>query len=72
MAAPLGAGCPTFLKAVADAKAANPGWNPIVYLTNTCASPLILGAAGPAANGLYTSAQPEGHRQPRRSRRIRR
>jgi ABC-type branched-subunit amino acid transport system substrate-binding protein len=56
MAAPLGAGCPTFLKAVADAKAANPGWNPIVYLTNTCASPLILGAAGPAANGLYTSA----------------
>jgi ABC-type branched-subunit amino acid transport system substrate-binding protein len=55
MAVPLGAQCPTFLSEVANAKAANAGWDPQVFLTNTCASPLILGAAGPAADGLYTS-----------------
>ncbi len=55
MAVPLGAQCPTFLSEVANAKAAKTGWDPQVFLTNTCASPLILGAAGPAADGLYTS-----------------
>ena len=56
MAAPLGAQCPTFLNELANAKAAHTDWEPAVYITNTCASPLILGAAGDNANGLYTSA----------------
>ncbi|MEN9802522.1 MAG: hypothetical protein RLZ37_1647 [Actinomycetota bacterium] len=55
LAVPLGAGCATFLAEVANAKAANPGWEPRVYITATCASSLILGLAGDAANGLYTS-----------------
>jgi len=55
MAVPLGAGCISFLKTLDEAKAATPGWDPKVYLTNTCASPLILGASGTAANGLITS-----------------
>ena len=44
IAFPLGAQCPAFLNELANAKAANEGWEPRVYLTNTCASPLILGA----------------------------
>ena len=55
LAVPLGAGCASFLTEVANAKAANPGWEPRVYITATCASSLILGLAGPAADGLYTS-----------------
>jgi ABC-type branched-subunit amino acid transport system substrate-binding protein len=55
LAVPLGAGCATFLGEVANAKAANAGWNPSMFLTATCASSLILGLAGPAATGLYTS-----------------
>ena len=51
----LGAGCVTFLNALGAAKAQNKGWNPATFITNTCASNLILGAAGPDANGLYTS-----------------
>ena len=54
LAVPLGAQCPTFLNELANAKAANPGWEPRLYITSTCASPLILGIAGAAANGLYT------------------
>jgi ABC-type branched-subunit amino acid transport system substrate-binding protein len=56
MAVPLGAGCITFLNALAAAKAQTAGWNPATFITNTCASSLILGAAGADANGLYTSA----------------
>ena len=55
MAVPLGAQCISFLTEVANAKAANAGWAPAVFLTNTCASSLILGASGAAADGLYTS-----------------
>ena len=55
LAVPLGAGCATFLSEVANAKAANPGWDPKVFVTATCASSLILGLAGPAADGLYTA-----------------
>jgi hypothetical protein len=40
---------------VANAKAANAGWMPNVFLTNTCASSLILAGAGDAADGLFTS-----------------
>ena len=31
------------------------GWAPLVFLTNTCASKLFFGLAGPAAEGVYTS-----------------
>ncbi len=55
MAVPLGAGCISFLTEMANAKAQNPDWTPDTFITNTCASQLILGAAGPAANGIYTS-----------------
>lgn len=54
MAVPTGSACATFLSELANAKAANAGWEPEVYLTSTCASPLILGAAGEAADGLFT------------------
>ncbi len=54
VAAPLGAQCPTFLNELANAKAANAGWEPRLYITSTCASPLILGIAGAAADGLVT------------------
>ena len=56
MAVPLGAQCITFLGEVANAKATNAGWDPQVFITNTCASSLILGAAGAAADGIYTSS----------------
>lgn len=56
IAAPLGVQCVTFLTELVKVKAANPGWDPKVFLTNTCgAHQLILGVAGAAANGLYTS-----------------
>ncbi|MEI7548199.1 MAG: ABC transporter substrate-binding protein [Actinomycetota bacterium] len=56
VAVPLGAGCITFLKALADKKAQTPGWDPKVYVTNTCASALILAVAGATADGILTSA----------------
>lgn len=56
LAVPLGAGCPVFLQELANAKAANAGWDPKVFITNTCASQLILAVAGESANGVYTSA----------------
>jgi ABC-type branched-subunit amino acid transport system substrate-binding protein len=56
MAVPLGSGCITFLSELAAQKAADPSWTPTLYITNTCASSLILGAAGAAADGLFTSS----------------
>jgi ABC-type branched-subunit amino acid transport system substrate-binding protein len=69
---PLGAQCPVFLGELANQKAANPGWEPRVYLTSTCSSSLILGIAGATADGLYTSlptgaidvVNPETHQIP--------
>jgi branched-chain amino acid transport system substrate-binding protein len=55
MAVPLGAQCPAFLSELANAKAANPGWEPRVYITNTCASTLLLSIAGANADGIITS-----------------
>ena len=55
MAVPLGIGCVTFLGALAEKKAQSSGWAPATFITNTCASSLILGAAGAAADGIYTS-----------------
>ncbi|MDA0370877.1 MAG: ABC transporter substrate-binding protein [Actinomycetota bacterium] len=56
VAVPLGAACAAFLTEVANAKAANPGWSPEIYLTATCSSSLILSLAGANATGLYTSS----------------
>lgn len=56
LAIPLGLQCPAFLKELANAKAANAGWNPKVFVTNTCASKLFVDTlAGPAGDGVYTS-----------------
>ena len=57
IAVPLGAGCVTFLGALAEKKAQSAGWEPYTYVTNTCASALILTLAGANADGLYTSNQ---------------
>ena len=54
IAVPLGAQCPTFLKELANAEAANPGWKPRLYITSTCAAPIILAIAGKDADGLIT------------------
>jgi len=56
MAVPLGLQCPTFLKELAKSKAATPGWDPKVFVTNTCASKLFVDAlAGDAGDGVYSS-----------------
>jgi ABC-type branched-subunit amino acid transport system substrate-binding protein len=55
LAVPLGLQCPAFLKEVTNAEAANAGWTPAIFQTNTCASKLFLGLAGEASDGLYTS-----------------
>ena len=48
-----GAQCISFLNELANAKAAT-GWEPVVYMTNTCAaSALILGASRRERNRLY-------------------
>ncbi|MDQ3294236.1 MAG: ABC transporter substrate-binding protein [Actinomycetota bacterium] len=54
LAVPLGAQCPAFLTEVANAKAANPGWEPRIYITSTCASTLLLAISGAAADGIFT------------------
>jgi branched-chain amino acid transport system substrate-binding protein len=41
--------CPNALTAMGDA-----GWKPIVYMSGTCVSKLLLGAAGKNADGLLT------------------
>lgn len=55
LAVPLGAQCPAFLSELANARAANSGWEPRVYITNTCASTLLLSIAGANADGIFTS-----------------
>jgi ABC-type branched-subunit amino acid transport system substrate-binding protein len=55
LAVPVGAQCPAFLRELANARAANPEWNPRVYITNTCGSSLLLGLAGEAAEGIFTT-----------------
>lgn len=57
MATPLGAQCISFLNELANAKAVAEGWEPVVFMTSTCAaSPLVLAVAGANADGIYTSA----------------
>ncbi|MBK5332844.1 MAG: ABC transporter substrate-binding protein [Ilumatobacteraceae bacterium] len=55
IAIPLGLQCPAFLTELANAKAQNAAWVPLVFITNTCASKLFFGLAGAAAEGVYTS-----------------
>ena len=55
MAVPLGLQCPAFLQELENAKAQSGGWAPLVFITNTCASKLFLGLAGPASEGVYTA-----------------
>jgi branched-chain amino acid transport system substrate-binding protein len=55
VAIPLGVQCPVFLTELANAKAQNTTWAPAVFITNSCASKLFFGLAGPAAEGVYTS-----------------
>ena len=64
LAVPLGAQCPTFLSEVANAKAANPGWEPRIYITATCASTLLLAISGAAADGIFTIVAGEGRQRP--------
>lgn len=54
LAVPLGLQCPAFLQELANEKAATPGWNPTVYITATCASPILLQLSGAAADGIIT------------------
>jgi hypothetical protein len=55
LAAPLGAQCPTFLRALGQARAADPTWAPRVYLTTTCGTSTLLADAGADADGVITS-----------------
>jgi hypothetical protein len=55
LAVPLGAQCPAFLSELANARAANAGWEPRVYITATCASTLLLSIAGASADGIITT-----------------
>lgn len=56
MAIPLGNQCPTFLKELANLRAENAGWEPQVFLTNSCASRLFVGKlSGEAGVGVITS-----------------
>jgi len=52
---PLGPGCIGFFAELAAAKMRHTGWTPETFITNTCASTPVLRAAGPAADGVYTS-----------------
>ncbi|MEO7942229.1 MAG: ABC transporter substrate-binding protein [Marmoricola sp.] len=45
---PIATQCPTALKEVA-----NQGWKPEMYVTNGCVASGIIGAAGPAAEGVH-------------------
>ena len=54
LAVPLGLQCPAFLQELANEKAATPGWNPRVYITATCAAPILLQLSGAAATGVIT------------------
>ena len=56
VATPLGLQCPIFLTELANAKAQTAGWDPTVFLTNTCASKLFFSLAGAAGQGVYTSS----------------
>ena len=72
LAVPLGAQCPAFLSELANAKAANAGWEPRVYITATCASTLLLASPGANADGIITIDRGQGRQRPGQRRRHRR
>jgi branched-chain amino acid transport system substrate-binding protein len=56
LAVPLGAQCIAFMTELGNAKAANPDFDPAVYQTATCASPLFFQATtNGGADGVYSS-----------------
>jgi branched-chain amino acid transport system substrate-binding protein len=56
LAVPLGAQCIAYMIEEGNAKAANTSFTPLTYITATCANPVFFGVPGPAADGVYTSA----------------
>jgi len=57
VAVPLSLQCPAFTTQLVETKAANPGWDPVVFLTNTCASRLLISVlAGGSGDKVYTSS----------------
>jgi branched-chain amino acid transport system substrate-binding protein len=56
LSVPLGAQCISYMIEQGNAKAANAGFTPLTYITATCANPVFFMPPGPAADGVYTSA----------------
>ncbi len=58
LAVPLGAQCAAFMTELGNAKAANPDFNPRVYVTATCANPLFFDALvdNGGSDGVFTSS----------------
>ena len=54
--APIGAQCPAFLSALAHARASDPAWHPVIYVSAPCATDALLGAAGADADGVITAS----------------
>lgn len=56
LAVPLGAQCISYMIEQGNAKAANPDFTPLTYITATCANPVFFMPPGPSADGVYSSA----------------
>ncbi|MEO5898666.1 MAG: ABC transporter substrate-binding protein [Ilumatobacteraceae bacterium] len=56
LAAPIGLDCTYFLRELAIQRTAASDWQPVVLVSNGCASEAILGLAGPSADGVYSTA----------------
>jgi hypothetical protein len=56
LSVPLGAQCISYMIEEGNAKAANAEFTPLTYITATCANPVFFAPPGPAADGVYTSA----------------
>jgi branched-chain amino acid transport system substrate-binding protein len=58
LAVPLGAQCGAFMTELGNAKAANPDFNPQVYVTATCANPLFFDVLvdNGGSDGVFTSS----------------
>jgi branched-chain amino acid transport system substrate-binding protein len=58
IAVPLGAGCISFMTELGNAQAANADFDPLVYLTGTCASTVFYNAVTNGGNdGVFTASQ---------------
>ena len=58
MAVPLGAGCISFMTELGNAQAATADFDPLVYLTGTCASTVFYNAVANGGNdGVFTTSQ---------------